>query len=224
MATSTFTPSRRSVMAGLAFAPLLGSAVSVKSSTPVIVWHAALKRYEKADEAYRLAEERLQTVYDLLLEREPSKPDMVRLRPVFSYRSDQSILKEIDVNAVFRWHVKHSAQRFSSRLDIQLAEVRSACDEVLRYRAKCDDLEKQLDWKGASSRSDSAAAELFEAEQALMDLPAPHGEALCWKLKRLFGESQTDDDSMTPWPRSFVRQFYYDVRQMSSLLDEGAQA
>lgn len=74
-------------------------------------------------------------------------------------------------------------------------------------KAKIAALDKRLGWTAINERYDAISEEICEAQAALLDMPAPDGEALLWKIAQLY----TPGDGI--WEADYEQQTHADLRR-----------
>ena len=69
-----------------------------------------------------------------------------------------------------------------ARADQQLVDAADARDAQLKA------IDQQVGWRAANDHYDALTDGIVEAEQVLLNIPAPDGETLLWKVNRLYAE------------------------------------
>lgn len=92
------------------------------------------------------------------------------------------------------WDVRHARSQ-QKRLGY-LEDLPGNYDEYRAYhalikadearKAKLTQLDQRLGWSEINDRYDTMSDGIVEAERALLDMPAPDGEALLWKVNKLY--------------------------------------
>ncbi|HEX8443030.1 MAG TPA: hypothetical protein VF631_05220 [Allosphingosinicella sp.] len=78
------------------------------------------------------------------------------------------------------------------REDARKAQFRAALDTIRDFRRQEAEHHERSGMNAASTSYDALWDRLGAAENALLDLPAPHGPALLWKLEHLFADDRGD--------------------------------
>lgn len=102
---------------------------------------------------------------------------------------------------------------FSADREKCKARHRAALDSIQAYRDADKRHYRDSGMEAADARNDALADAEYEAEMALMDMPAPDLGALAWKLQRIF-EIDGPDETMSPWTVSYVGQAIADCRRL----------
>lgn len=87
------------------------------------------------------------------------------------------------------------------------AKVRAALDSLDAYRKRRDHARAVTKLDAYGEASDETGDRLSDAESRLWKLPAPNGEAVLWKVRRLFGP----DCSL--WESEITDQVFADLEQ-----------
>jgi len=86
--------------------------------------------------------------------------------------------------------------------------------------AKYDGWRKSAGYHAAAEETQRLWSIQGEKEQVLLEMPAPHGAALLWKLERLFGPEARETDNFTgSWAPHCVDPFFDDIRRWAHAID-----
>lgn len=185
---------RREALAGLTIAAAIGSTTSpaLPRSANRREWNAAMAAYLEADRKSSALRPRLDKINE-------------------AYQEGRKALPEVASD----WEVRRARNAWSG-----VGYLEDVGDNYERYRAyhalvKADDerkakleaLDKRLGWTAINDRYDALTEAMSQAETALLSVPAPDGEALMWKVERLY----TPGEGI--WGEGYEDQTHADLRR-----------
>lgn len=182
---------RREALVSIAAATVVAPAVATGTAPDRFQWNLAWADYEKAqreaEEAHRLYDcaytryEALAPSIDMI--------DTKNLPSPFVHRAELETL--LDTAKTWAWVLANEGKTWSARdPEAYKANVKAALDSVDSYRMQRDHARKVTKLDYYSDLSDTADDRVSEAEQRLLDLPAPDGAALLWKVNRLYAPGE----------------------------------
>ncbi|WP_260482359.1 hypothetical protein [Sphingomicrobium flavum] len=175
MATNSFNVTRRAALGGVAaMATTAATGASFKPTSDRRAWDRAMKAREDAiaeSEALGPTLDRISAARQRLLAKIP---------PVGS---------EFDLRMA-RHSVKNTRFIEPCAYDDHKKSV-ALVDAADRRDVKVARIDRRLGWHEANERYDELSAKWAEADQALLDIPAPDGDALLWKVNHLWEEGDT---------------------------------
>lgn len=213
MATNDTNLSRRETLVGIALCgataavPIAGASMANAMQLPDRkAWDHAMADHERAvaaSGAYDAEYERIASSHSLAVESVPhvTMPNPNRGR----------------ILTTANWHDVSMAR--SSCRSLRYVEV-CAYDGVKENQAFVDaadkrdaviaDIDRRFDWDAVNERYDALSSAIGDTEMALFDMPAPDGEALLWKVTRLYKPGET------MWAEGVEDQTHADLHRLLS--------
>lgn len=208
--------SRRQALSGLAAAPavLVAPSVVIAASVPeTAAWDAAMADYLKAkaeDDAFDPVYHATHKAYTA------AKPDADAFKIADSslrFYDKRYILYGLDLE-------KHTADFLAGENKLWwgksvkpdfLAEM----DRIRAFRQATQAADDATGYSRANDRYDELVDRTSEAADALIAIPAPHAEALQWKLHYLFGDMASDENSIPCFNNEYLRPVFNDIRRLT---------
>jgi hypothetical protein len=199
---------RREVLTGIAFgsAAVAVPAAAMAKTLPAgrTAWDRAmadLERAKAASDAYEVEYWRIEAAY---------KADVDKV-PHFTVEIDGRSISTADSRQV-AW-ARHDARNIryveacaynSVRQRQQLADAADARD------ARIAAINQHHRWDAVNEHYDGLSVAICDAEEVLLNMPAPDGEALLWKVNRLYAPGAGI------WEPSYEAQTHADLRRILS--------
>ena len=179
---------RREVLTGMAVAgaTVALSAPTIAKSVPAsrAEWDAALaelKRAKAASDAFDPELTRIDEAYQTAVDQVPHVIVEIDGRKI-------STANEMEVswarNGSRSLRYVEACAYSSVKASQQLVDAADARDAQLKA------IDERFGWRAANSHYDALSEAICDAEQVLLQLPAPDGEALLWKVNRLYAPGE----------------------------------
>lgn len=202
MANQANTVTRRETLVGIATAGALATIPAVPALAVVASrrdWDAAMANLtaaHAASDAMEAKVERIDRAFNRLCDKVPHAvmptsggwKSTADDREIRWTRSSQASVRHVETCA---YADQRADFAYLTAADARQAKIKTIGDRLGR--------------DAAHDRYDALTNEICAAEQALLDMPAPDGEALMWKINRLYSPA----DSL--WEPSFVAQTHADL-------------
>ena len=177
---------RRVALKGIATAAAF-TAIPASAAMPSFglgEWDAAMAAYARAERQAEALYERTDVADQAFYSARDKEPHVTVAveggSQTFSTKDEQ----------VVRWARSSSTTlRYLEDLPGNYATYRAYHQLLAAYDAreeKIEELDRHYGWSQAHDAYDAAIARQIEAEKVLFDMPAPDGEALLWKMERLY--------------------------------------
>lgn len=209
MASNAHT--RRAMLGAIAAVPML-TTVGGAIAAPSTEWDRTMVEYESARTAYDkdgMICDRVSARWKELSPK-PEDVDLSGLNSLYVGRR-LALLHTEDLD---RWEQGiRGTKGIMYPDDDRLMNVKlAAVDNVRRYRADHERIDRAIGYSVAHDRNEALLSAMCDAEDRLMALPAPHGQALAWKLRRLIVREH--DDCLPIWQYDYVAPILKDAERL----------
>jgi hypothetical protein len=202
---------RRSLMGAMAFAavPAAICAPAIAGTPTATAWDAAMAHYIAAKQAY----EQNWAVFSPICDRHSAElPDPYTVDLTGHNIPDRRKLLHMD--DLDQWEreiranigVHHPTDR-----ETLLYLKMKAVDRVRAYRAERERINRKYRYEQLSAENERLCDVFADAERALMNMPAPHLQALRWKLDQVI---VIENGEMTSWTTQWVAQTQRDIQRL----------
>lgn len=188
MTTDERIPSRRMVLGAFAgFGAIAGVPIAAVARIEERAanrrpWNLALAELDRAHAEHAAAERAFNSVQAAWEIGRPSI-EMIDWK-VLSFRDREHMARSADVEQEWQEFLQAEGKLWwSANPAAAKARHRAALDSVLEFRRQEAEHDARHGYSAAYDRLERAAEDLTDAEQVLMDMPAPDQEALLWKLE-----------------------------------------
>ena len=199
---------RREVITGMALASAAvavpTAAIAKKLPASRVAWDRAmadLQRAKAASDSYETEYWRIEATYRADVDNLPHVTVEIDGRSISTADSTQVAWARHDARNV---RYVEACAYDSVRQRQQLADAADARDEQI---AAINQLHR---WDAVNEHYDGLSSAICDAEQALLNMPAPDGEALLWKVDRLY----TPGEGI--WSAEYEAQTHSDLRRFLS--------
>ena len=183
-------------------------------------WDAAMRDYLSVKAAYDAFTPGYDAAYDAYQRGAPSLDVIDWTYPEFAMRNRRDVAENFDVEAHIHFVLGGEGTWWSAACPAdKIAQVRAACDSLLKYRAAKADHETRVDILALNRLCDETGEAEVVAGLALIALPAPDLAAVVWKVAYLFPE---DEESTPCYDMEKLRQFRADIRHFAALAAQNA--
>lgn len=212
-------PTRRNALVAIGTAGALIAApvavaarVEARSAPSSSAWHQAMSRLAKA----KAASNEASAHYDRALDAyEAVRPSMDAIHwQAFPYEDRCHVARVMDIEKRWQAFLQGEGKLWHSRNPTRdKARQRRALLSVRDFRRAEQAAKDRCGLDAAEARWEAADDELTAAEEALVMLPAPHGEALLWKLELVM---EVSNGSSAGWDEKWVDAIMADARRLLS--------
>jgi hypothetical protein len=134
----------------------------------------------------------------------------------FSFRDRCEVARVIDVEKEWKQFLESQGKLWgASDPEATKARRRAAYDSVLEFRRREAEHDERHGYSAANDRLDAAANAYSDTTSKLLEMPAPDGEALLWKLDYLFGDT-VEGDYSPGWSASIMQTVMTDAQRLLS--------
>jgi len=193
----TTSINRRTAMLALAST---GAIASTSAATLVDVnaaeaaaWESALRDYTEAKAAYDAYQPTCDRAYQVW---SASRPSMDTIHwQAFTFRDRDHVARTMDLKKEWtRYLDGYGKWWFSPHPELPKVRFRAALDSVAAFRKAEHEHNISSGMAEADATTERLDDVVSKAEDALLAMPAPHGQALHWKLDFLFGADSRDGE------------------------------
>jgi hypothetical protein len=208
------TITRRALLGAIAVAPA-AALPAVASTDPSAAphraaWDKAWREYQDATAAYKADDIIFDRIHKAHAAAAPSE-EMISWR-AFAAQDRWEVIHRLDLDAYQR-QLEEGEGVFWWGHPGAMQEKAASIDTVRRYRALREANDRWFDYDAVAERNGALCEAMCAAEDRLMmQIPAPDGSALRWKLGKLL---EVEEDRMTPsWSAKYVEQTQRDIARL----------
>lgn len=209
--------------AGLAAVPISAAAAKI-GTTDRTAWDRAFKVMQKAQAAYEADFRYYLPMHDRCNRATEAVPHVTlrpdpysgRLQPVTTadtgfVHESRRMVKEVAEGRRWLETEKYASLKQHFELCKDVAAAADARDAEIRR------IQEGYGYWPATERNEALCSAMCDAEDALIEMPAPDNEALLWKLDHLFGpDARSADGNSASWARDYIDVVVADARPLLS--------
>jgi hypothetical protein len=213
MATNTNNLSRRETLVGIALCgataatPIAGATIAIATQQPDRkAWDRAMVNYERAvaaSDAYDAEYEHIAAAHLSAVEAVPhvTMPSVARGRTVTTADRHDVLMARSSCRSL---RYVEACAYDDLKADQAFVDAADKRDAVIAG------IDRRFDWDAVNERYDALSSAIGDTETVLLAMPAPDGEALLWKVNRLYTPGEAG------WAEGVEDQTHADLHRLLS--------